>query len=82
MWKWNNNQFKIEKNMKISRKTIKDSLRETKKEFGKDELAFLALTTKVELPLRDRWAYVLFNKVFKNRFFVSREWKRTDIAII
>jgi len=39
LWKWNNNQFKIEKNMKISRKTIKDSLRETKKEFGKDEFS-------------------------------------------
>ncbi len=68
--------------MKISKEIINSSLKQTIKEFGKNELAFLALTTKIELPLRDRWAYVLFNKLSKSDFIVSREWKRTDIAII
>lgn len=68
--------------MKIPEEIIEGSLKETLKEFGKNELAFLALTTKIELPLRDRWAYVLFNKLSKSDFIISREWKRTDIAII
>ena len=61
---------------------VNSSLKETIKKFHKNELAFLALTTKIELPLRDRWAYVLFSKLSKTDFLVSREWKRTDIAII
>jgi hypothetical protein len=71
-------EFKINMDKNI----IINSLKQTVKEFNKNELAFLALTTKIELPLRDRWAYVLFNKLSKTDFFVSREWKRTDIAII
>ncbi len=67
---------------KITNEIINNSLKQTIKEFSKNELAFLALTTKIELPLRDRWAYVLFNKLSKTDFIVSREWKRTDIAII
>ncbi len=67
--------------MQITEKFIVDCLKETIKEFSKNELAFLALTTKIELPLRDRWAYVLYNKLHKSDFIVSREWKRIDIAI-
>lgn len=68
--------------MKITEEIIVNSLKETIKEFSKNELAFFALTTKIELPLRDRWAYVLFSKLSKTDFIVSREWKRTDIAIL
>lgn len=68
--------------MKITNEIIVNSLKETIKEFSKDELAFFALTTKIELPLRDRWAYVLFSKLSKTDFIISREWKRTDIAIL
>ena len=57
-------------------------LENTVKEFGKDELAFLALTTKIELPLRDRLAYVLHKKLSKQNFIVSREWYRVDLAIL
>jgi len=62
--------------------TLRGALRELTKEFGKNELAFLALTTKIELPLRDRWGYVLFKKLAGSKYIVSREWKRTDLAII
>jgi hypothetical protein len=68
--------------MKIGKEIIVDSLKETLGEFNENELAFFALTTKIELTLRDRWAYVLFSKLSKSNFLVSREWKRTDIAII
>ena len=67
--------------MEITENFIIQALEETIKEFGKNELAFLALTTKIELPLRDRWAFVLDKKLLKTDFMVSREWKRTDIAI-
>lgn len=50
-------------------------------EFQKDELAFLALTTKIELPLRDRWAFSLYREI-NETYNVSKEWKRTDLAIL
>ena len=50
-------------------------------EFHENELAFLALSTKIELPLRDRWAYSLYRDLF-GKYVVSREWKRTDLAIL
>ncbi len=48
--------------------------------FGENELAFLALTSKVELPIRDRLAYRLFNRLPQLR--VAREWKRVDLAVL
>lgn len=68
--------------MKLDKNLIMSSLQQTIDEFGKDELAFLALTTKIELPLRDRWAYVLHKKLAKQSFIVSREWKRVDLAVL
>ncbi|MHA7209602.1 hypothetical protein [Arthrobacter sp. MDT1-65] len=44
------------------------------------ELAYLALTSKVELPLRDRLAWSLSTKL--PDLVVAREWKRTDLAIL
>ena len=66
---------------KIETALIK-SLQQTSIEFGEDELAFLALTTKIELPLRDRWAYVLYRKLSRSNLIVSREWKRIDLAVL
>ncbi len=48
--------------------------------FGADELAFLALTSKVELPVRDRLAYALFERLPDR--LVAREWKRVDLAVL
>lgn len=61
---------------------ITSSIKQVADEFQKDELAFLALTTKIELPLRDRWAYLLYKKLKSENFIVSREWKRMDLAIL
>jgi hypothetical protein len=60
---------------------IINSLKNLEKEFQTNELAYLALTTKIELPLRDRWAFSLY-RILKENFSVSREWKRTDLAIL
>ncbi len=48
--------------------------------FEPDELAYLALTSKVELPIRDRLAFALHRRL-DNRL-VAREWKRVDLAIL
>lgn len=61
---------------------IIDTLKNTFYEFQLDELAYLSLTTKIELPFRDRWAYTLFKKFKDTEIYVSREWKRTDLALI
>ncbi|RUO22604.1 hypothetical protein CWE08_05370 [Aliidiomarina iranensis] len=57
------------------------SLESLEQEFQSDELAYLALTTKIELPFRDRWAFSLY-RTLKETYAVSREWKRTDMAIL
>ncbi len=52
-------------------------------EFSANELAYLALTSKVELPVRDRLAYSL-HRQFGNidRAIIAREWQRVDLAIL
>lgn len=46
-----------------------------------DEMAYLALTSKVELPTRDRIAYELHCAATPTQY-VSREWKKTDLAVV
>jgi hypothetical protein len=48
--------------------------------FQPHELAYLALTCKVELPIRDRWAFLLHQKLAP--LSVAREWWHTDIAVL
>jgi hypothetical protein len=49
----------------------------------KDELAYLALTTKSEGPMRDRIAFHLHKKHEDSKFWVAREWsKRIDLAFV
>lgn len=45
-----------------------------------DELAFLALTSKIELPIRDRLAYTLFRRL--PELLVTREWRPVDLAVL
>ena len=49
--------------------------------FRRDELAYLALTAKIEIPIRDRWAFILHQEL-SSPFVVSREWRRTDLAVL
>ncbi|MFT7294745.1 MAG: hypothetical protein ACI87Q_002603 [Pseudohongiellaceae bacterium] len=60
---------------------ITNTIKSLTDNFQNNELAFLALTTKIELPFRDRWAFSIFNEIEMD-FNVSREWKRTDLAIL
>lgn len=62
---------------------IKDGFRE-------NELAYLALTSKAEMPIRDKLAYLLHKSFEDKDISVCREWNnpnrpeklRTDLAII
>lgn len=49
--------------------------------FSENELSFLALTSKVENPIRDRWSYKLHSEL-QSDYLLAREWNRSDIAII
>lgn len=60
---------------------VLSSLADVEKEFQENELAYLALTTKIELPFRDKWAFLLHNRP-RPKLTVAREWKRTDLAIL
>ena len=67
-----------------------DSLHDLTGEFQPNELAYLALTSKIEGPLRDRWAYSL-HQALSPEHVVAREWpgprtsgkrRRADLAIV
>jgi hypothetical protein len=45
-----------------------------------DDLAFLSLTSKVELPVRDRLAYLLSQIASRSGGRIAREYKRSDVA--
>lgn len=56
-------------------------------QFAENELAYLALTSKIENPLRDKIAFALHNKLH-NKYLICRECQvkegkknRTDLAI-
>lgn len=59
---------------------LREELGRIERLFAADELAFLALTSKVELPVRDRLAYALYQRL--PRSLVAREWKRVDLAVL
>lgn len=50
-------------------------------ELEPSELAFLALTSKIELPVRDRMAWSLYKELWPGSV-VAREWRRVDLAIL
>ena len=60
---------------------IKKGLGNVSGAFQKDELAFLALTSKPELQFRDRLAFQLYEQL-RDRITVAREWKRVDLAFL
>ena len=70
---------------KTIKNTIEDTIEKTiskvAESFDKDELAYLALTSKVESPVQDKWAFLLHKELFP-KYLVAREWKRVDIAIL
>jgi hypothetical protein len=71
------------------KKDIEDIISTISSKFQDNELAYLALTSKVELPLRDRIAFELHKK-YGDKYLICREWKskeikssdRVDLAIV
>jgi len=69
-------------------KEIIDIISKIGNKFQPNELAYLALTSKIENPLRDKIAFE-FHKRHSEKYIISREWtdksktkKRTDLAIL
>ena len=60
---------------------IRKSISDLGRLFRKNELAFLLLTAKSEILLRDRLAFSLEHKLRRHGLSVRREWKRADLAI-
>ena len=58
------------------------ALRDLQTQFHKNELAYLALTSKPEFAIRDKLAFNLHQSLLARGLIVSREWKRTDLAVL
>ena len=64
-------------------KQVVNSLESLKSAFLQNELAYLALTQKVEHAFRDKLAFELHNRLKGDKeSLVCREWCRTDLAVI
>ena len=61
---------------------IIESLKGLETEWQENELAYYALTTKAELPFRDKLSWRMHKQLEKEGVISSREWKRTDLALI
>jgi hypothetical protein len=66
--------------MNIEQTLIAD-LKKVTDHYNQNELAYLALTSKIELPVRDKWAFLLHESLWPE-FVVTKEWRRTDIAVL
>ncbi len=68
---------------------IEEIISSISKQYKDNELAYLSLTSKIELPLRDKIAFELHSK-YQDKYLICREWKsqetksldRIDLAII
>lgn len=69
--------------MALTRELIA-SLEEVESAFQQDELAYLALTQKVEHAVRDKLAFKLHQRLSaqSSELLVCREWFRTDLAVV
>src|SRR4051812_23233142 len=61
---------------------ISYALAEIGGDFRPNELGYLAITSKVEGPFRDRLAYRLHQSYEPSGLVVSREWNRIDLAVL
>ncbi len=63
---------------------LKDELASLATYFNANELAYLALTAKIEQPLREKIAYRLQQRITAENpdLYCAREWHDTDIALI
>jgi len=62
------------------RNVLIGTLKDFHRAFAADELAYLLLTSRSELHLRDKLAFKLYSKFPKK--LIAREWKHIDLAVI
>ena len=63
-------------------RTIREEICKLGRHFRENELAFLLLTGKSEILLRDRLAFSLQEKLDPQGFEVRREYHRADLAVL
>lgn len=66
--------------VEITANFLAQSLEEAAATFDDGELAYTALTSKVELPLRDRLAWRMHTTL--PDVTTAREWRRADLAVL
>jgi hypothetical protein len=64
------------------RDILDDEMKKIAISFNENELAYLALTSKIEFPIRDKLAYNLYKKLWGQGIIVAREWRRSDLAFL
>jgi hypothetical protein len=64
----------------VSALQLAQCLERAAESFRPGELAYLALTSKIERPLQDRLAWSLHRQLAP--LVIAREWRNTDIAIL
>ena len=68
--------------VEYSDQKIRSALDEIGDTFEENELAYLAVTSKIEHPFRDRLSFLLHKRYEAEGYLVAREWKRIDMAIL
>jgi hypothetical protein len=61
---------------------IKSTFGEFRRDKAADELSYLAVTSKIEIPFRDRLAFLLHRDYSDAGYLVAREWDRVDLVIV
>ena len=64
------------------RRTLLGAVTAAAGSFEPDELAYLAVTGKIELPFRDRLAWRLQRQPEHQDLVIAREWRRADLALL
>jgi hypothetical protein len=67
---------------RITPDILRGKLEKVNEDFQENELAYLALTRKIESPIKDKLAFRLHRKLYSQNLLVSREWQRADVAVL
>jgi len=68
--------------MELTEEDLVEAIKQTFSEFRSNELAYLALTSKIEHAFRDRLAFLLHARHFTNGYLIAREWSRVDLVAL
>lgn len=68
--------------MSLTEERLVESINQTFSEFRTSELAYLALTSKIEHAFRDRLAFLLHTLYLADGYLIAREWDRVDLVAV